>query len=168
MNTFEYSSPNNLIFTNVDELNFSVHNQTNDELVFTYQYFPELKYAIQVWRKYIDSDQMREIYLYIGQYTYANKQKIYGTISDLMTFDGSFEPMNEWFIKEYMPISVKNGFAFSAVVKPKDFFATLALDDLNSIAIYHHEEFETMEEGINWLEENLRNYTFEKKQTPNV
>ncbi len=163
MNTFEYSSPNNLIFTNVDELNFSVHNQINDELVFTYQYFPELKYAIQIWRRYIDFEQMIEIYLYIARYSYVNKQKIYGSISDLADFDGSFADMNEWFIGEYMPISVKNGFAFSAVIKPKDFFTTLALDDLVSIAIYQTGEFETMEEGINWLEENLRNYTFEKK-----
>ncbi len=165
MNTFEYSSPNNLIFTNVDELNFSVHNQINGELVSTYQYFPELKYAIHVWQNYIDPDQLKEIYLYIARYAYINKQSIYGSISDLMNFDGSFEPVNEWFIKEYMPMSLKQGFAFSAVVKPKEFFATLALDDLLAIAIYQTGEFETMEEGINWLEENLRNYTFEKNKS---
>lgn len=161
MSNFEFNSKEELRYIFLDSLNFYVLN-TLDKEVFRFIYVPEKRYSIHYWIDYVTPEQMVEIYICTAKFCFHHQNRILGTLNNLENMEGSFEPTNEWFIKEYMPVSVKNGFKYSAVVRPKDFFTHLALDDLIEIAIYENKDFDNHEEALAWLESMLENYTFSK------
>lgn len=149
----------------IDQLNFQVDTKDNlsfrvldeyQKLLFDYRYEPTYRLAIQTWHGFIEDPIIIGIYQYVAKFAFTNKQPIFGSITDLTNIEGSFDGTNDWLTKEYMPIAVKYGFRFAVVVRPKDFFANLALEDLEEFKVgYTHKDFDNFEESYAWITAQL-------------
>jgi hypothetical protein len=143
-----------------DDYNFRVYNRLEQE-VFHYQYNPELKLSLQIWKNYIIEEDVIAIYKYIAQFAFQHKHLIIGSLSDLLTIEGSFHGSSEWLMKEYMPLSVKYGLRFTATVRPNEFFAQLAMDEIIIMAKelgYTAQYFDNYAEAQQWITQKLQEH----------
>jgi hypothetical protein len=143
-----------------DDYNFKVFNQLNQQ-IFHYQYEPQFKLAKQTWQNYIPDADVIAIYQYVAQFAFQHQQPIIGSISDLINIEGSFDGSNEWLMKEYMPISVKYGFRFAATVRPLEFYAQLALDEIfepAQVAGFIARDFDNFVVAYQWITTEISNY----------
>ncbi|MCU0446006.1 MAG: hypothetical protein MUE85_13935 [Microscillaceae bacterium] len=152
-----------------DDYNFRVYSMFNEE-IFHYQYDPHYKLSIQTWKSYMLTQDVVSIYQYIAKFAFEHKQLIIGSLSDLRTLAGAFDSSNEWLMKEYMPLAIKNGFRFSATVRPEDSFADLALEEIVIMARalgYGSQYFIHYSDAYHWLIQQLDDY-LPSLSTPNT
>jgi hypothetical protein len=143
-----------------NEYNFRVYSMFGEE-VFHYQYDPQYKLSLQIWKNYVLEKDVIDIYKYVAQFAYEHQQVIVGSLSDLSIIQGDISGSNRWLMKEFMPISVKYGFRFAATVRPEDFFVELALEEIIIIAKemgYTAEYFNNYAEAYQWITQQLTNY----------
>lgn len=134
-----------------DKLSFRVFDEFQ-KMLFEYRYEPTHKLAIQTWHSFNEDENIINIYKKVAKFAFENKQLIVGSITDLTNAEGSFDGTNEWLTREYMPIAVKYGFKFAAVVRSNDFFANLALEDLEAIEVgYTNKNFNNFEDSYAWI-----------------
>jgi hypothetical protein len=149
----------------IDQLSFQTDTKDNlrfqvfddyQKLIFEYRYEPAYRLAIDTWYGFIEAQIIICIYEYIAKFAFENKQLIAGSITDLTDIEGSFDGISEWLTNDYMPTAVKYGFRFAAVVRSKDFFANLALEDLGEFKVgYTHKDFDKFEESYVWITAQL-------------
>ncbi len=130
---------------------FEIYEEEVRLLCFKYE--PENELSFSEYHDYATEDQIKAMYKYVAWFVTAKGYRIVRSITDLTHFDGSFAGIGEWFYTKYIPKAIEAGLRASANVKPKDFFAQLALDELEEIAgdIYEHQVFETLEEAYQWI-----------------
>lgn len=120
--------------------------------IFEYRYEPRYKLSIQTWYGFILPQTIIEIYQYIAKFAFERKQLIYGSITDLREIEGSFDSTNEWVANEYIPRAVKYGFRIAGIINSPDFYAQLALEDLEELKNgYKSKQFDTFEECYAWV-----------------
>ena len=142
-------------FQIVDDFNFEVVDSYQRK-VFTYHYEPAYQLAIQTWYGFIHPDTIIEIYKYIAKFAYEHKQPIYGSITDLIGIEGSFDSTNDWVVNEYMPRAVKYGFRLAGIIQPQEFYAQLALEDMEEIKRgYQTKIFDNFDECYSWITKEL-------------
>lgn len=149
----------------IDQLNFQVDTKDNlsfrvfddyQKLLFEYRYEPAHRLTIQTWYGFLEDPIIISIYKYIAKFAFTNKQLIIGSISDLVSAEGSFDGISEWLTKEYTATAVKYGFRFGATVRSKDFFTNLALEDFKEFKVDHtHKYFDSFEESYTWITAEL-------------
>lgn len=141
----------NLTAKEISPTEFEVYEKNVKLLYFKYDYNNELTFF--EYHDYATDDQIMAMFRYVAWYCYTHQFKVVRSINDLTHFDGSFAGIGEWFYSQYLPKAIEVGLRASAHVKPKDFFAQLALDELEEIAgdIYAHETFETLEQAHQWI-----------------
>jgi len=138
-----------------NDLSFKVLDKYQ-KIIFEYRYESAHKLAIQIWYGFIRDTTIIEIYKEIAKFAFQRKQAIFGSITDLTDVEGSFDGTNEWLTKEYMPIAIKYGFRFAANINSKDFFANLALDELEELKTgYVSKAFDNFEDGYEWVTAQL-------------
>lgn len=141
----------------INETNFRVLNAL-ENVSFEYRYETEYKLAIQTWYGFMPYQKVIEVYLLIAQYAFMHKQPIFGSLTDLRQQEGSFDESNDWLINEYMPKAVKYGFKYAATVRPQDFYAQLALEEVKAMnQLFHTKDFENFDEAYQWVTSNLSN-----------
>ncbi|MCU0443499.1 MAG: hypothetical protein MUE85_01180 [Microscillaceae bacterium] len=143
-----------------NEYNFRVYNAMKEN-IFHYKYEPEYKLAIQTWQNYIPDENIIAIYQYMAQYAFQHQQLIVASINNLQGVDGSFDGVRDWLSTEYLPRAVKYGFKFTATVRPKDFYAQLALEEAQDIPQhlgYTAQNFNDFEAAYEWIKQKLQAY----------
>lgn len=154
MNQTTLNNSNHHILSEND-LTFTIVNKYK-KVIFEYRYEPAYKLAVHVWHGFIDDNTIIEIYKFTAQFGFQRKQFVFGSITDLQDIEGSFDGTNEWLTKEYIPIAVKYGFRFATTIRSKDFFANLALEELEALGVgYTNKIFDSFEEGYAWITEQL-------------
>jgi hypothetical protein len=147
-----------------DKYSFRVYNAIKEE-IFYYKYEPAYKLAIQTWQNYIPDEDIIAIYQYMAQYAFQHQQLIVASINDLQGVDGSFDGVRDWLANEYLPLGVKYGFRFTAVVRPKDFYAQLALEEAQDIPQnlgYTAQNFNDFDTAYEWIVQKLQAYLASK------
>lgn len=138
-----------------NDLEFRIVNKQN-KVIFEYRYELIHKLAVHTWHGFMEDSIIIEIYKFIAQFGFQRKQTVFGSITDLRNIEGSFDGTNEWLTKEYLPIAVKYGFRFAATVRSNDFYANLALEELDELGVgYTSKIFDNFEDAYAWVTEQL-------------
>lgn len=79
-------------------------------------------------------------------------------ISVIVELEGSFDEVNEWFLKEFNPKMVELGMNYEAIIQSKNLFSKLSAEELveNSELKeigYHMRLFDSVNKGLEWFEE---------------
>jgi hypothetical protein len=125
------------------------------EVVYEFTYFPEEKYCLHHWISYLPDNEVIRIYeLSMDFFNNHPEASIARSLTDITTYDGSFDGINEWLVTNLMPRVLAMGFKAGATILPKDFFAQLALEEYQEMAKnlpYQQGYFDNLETAREWL-----------------
>ncbi len=118
-----------------------------------YEYIATHQLAIYTIKGFFMVEEVQAIYKYLAFHTYQQGFKVVCSVTDSREVEGSFHEMNEWFINEFMPKVVAQGFKANANVLSKDFYAQLAQEDLDELIgnLFVQKQFEDYEEAYTWI-----------------
>jgi hypothetical protein len=121
--------------------------------VFNFEYIPAFKMAIYTVHGYFRIEEFQTIYKSLAYHTYNNRLPVICSVTDLQELEGSFHQMNEWFLSEFMPKAVAQGFKANVTILSKDFFAQLAQEDFDEMVneLFIQKHFEDYQEGYDWI-----------------
>jgi hypothetical protein len=145
-----------LIIEPTGEFSYQAVNQSGN-IVYSFAYFPEQGesgYALHRWISFLPDEEIINLYEY--SLDFFNRHHIVPalSVSDITTYDGSFDGINEYMITSLLPRVLAMGFRAGATVLPTDFFAQLALDEYREMAKnlpYKQEYFESLAEASAWI-----------------
>lgn len=137
-----------------DPLHFTIKNRVG-KAIFEYTYLPHYYASIHSWLGFVDMAQMKAVIQYLVLHTDQNHLPAMRCISDFSLCEGGFSEAMEWFATEVLPRIIPLGFRGEAIILPKDFYAELTIDDFRDLvkeAACEHAYFDTLAEGMAWLE----------------
>jgi hypothetical protein len=125
------------------------------EVVYKFSYFLEKKYCLHHWISYLPDNEVIRMYeLSLDFFENHPEASIALSLTDITTYDGSFDGINEWLVTNLMPRVLAMGFKAGATVLPKDFFAQLALEEYQEMAKslpYQQGYFDNLDTARDWL-----------------
>lgn len=131
---------------------FEITNNEN-QVFFHYTYLEDCQCSIQKWQGYLKDDNILYVYKQLSLFAIERKHLIKASISDISETQNSFHLTNKWVAEELIPKSIPHGYQYALFIKPKEFFAELALEDAVDLlsAIEGLKEvkiFESLEDGL--------------------
>lgn len=120
---------------------------------WSFKYISEFKMAIYTIEGFFVFDEIKAIYKLLAYHTHTHQLSVACSITDSRKVEGSFHQMNEWFLDEFMPKVVANGFKANANIFSKDFYTQLAQEDLdeNINGLFIQKHFEDYQESYDWV-----------------
>jgi hypothetical protein len=105
-----------------------------DDEVFNFQYQPDGNYIQYTWFGYVPVEQAIETYSRVTQFIVKYQIPFSKSLTDMRKAEGSFDEMNEWLVKEFMPNVIAFGLKAYATVLPEDFYSQLATEEYINLA----------------------------------
>ncbi|TAF63592.1 MAG: hypothetical protein EAZ55_13465 [Cytophagales bacterium] len=143
----------------INDYSFLIENE-KDQWSFRYEYDIDTRVSISTWKGYVSHIEIVEVFKLLFGFAIKKQISTLAAISDISKFEGSFDSANEWLVSNYMPVLVQRGFKLMAFVRPKDFFASLALEDYKNLAQdkgmgYKEGYFNSVQQALEWVHQNL-------------
>lgn len=118
--------------------------------VATLSYNSQEQYMYLQIRGFMKEEDFREILLK-AQKLFSDL-KIHKMLNDFREFKGTTPTMQEWVVKEYYPVLVKNGLTHGALVLSNDVFAKYAAKNVQSkLHHFDYPAFSDLQEAEAWL-----------------
>ncbi|MCU0444125.1 MAG: hypothetical protein MUE85_04350 [Microscillaceae bacterium] len=147
----------NLRFEEVNNSYLKAYNFKNEE-VFNFQHFADDNYVQYTWLGYVPIEQAKEIYAVVSRFVSKNQIPFPKSLTDMRKAEGSYDEMNEWLAKEFMPVVIKYGLKAYASVFPEDFYSQLATEEYIALAQdlpcqKAYFQADEMDKAIEWIKQ---------------
>ncbi|MCU0446121.1 MAG: hypothetical protein MUE85_14530 [Microscillaceae bacterium] len=125
-----------------------------DKVVYSFEYFWTEDYCLHHWQCYLPDNDIIFLYEYSIDFFNRTGASPARSLTDITTYDGSFDGINEYLVTSLLPRVLAMGFRAGATVLPEDFFAQLALEEYQAMAQdlpYKQGYFASLEDAKTWL-----------------
>jgi hypothetical protein len=129
---------------------------TTDKLFLKTYYDEHYQILFLAWFGSVSIDTILNAYVELGNYHKKQQFRILRALVDLTYLEGSFEPHNDWMLKDYWHKAMRYGYYRTAFIKSKDYFSNLSLALLTEennkwLAGHEIKIFDNVEDAEAWL-----------------
>ena len=133
-----------------------IQNELEDDYAHFYRLTDYPHILLQEWNGFCMPKELKEGHQKVIDL--VTEHHFTHLISVIVEIEGSFDEVNEWFLKEFNPKMVALGMNYEAIIQSKNLFSQLSAEDLveNSELKeigYHMRLFDSVEKGLEWFEE---------------
>jgi hypothetical protein len=131
-----------------------IQNELNDDYAHFYQLKDYPHILLQEWKGFCMPKELKEGHQKVIDL--VTEHHFTHLISVIVELEGSFEEVNEWFLKEFNPKMVELEMKQEAIIQSKNLFSQLSAEDLveNSELKeigYSMRLFDSIEKGLEWF-----------------
>jgi hypothetical protein len=137
-----------------------LQNELNDDFAHFYQLKEYPHILLQEWKGFCMPKELKEGHQKVIDLVIEHH--FTHLISVIVELEGSFDEVNEWFLKEFNPKMVALGMKYEAIIQSQNLFSQLSAEELveNSELKeigYYMRLFDSIENALEWFGESKNN-----------